>query len=621
MNKLLGVAVALLVVSTCVLAQDADKRKREDPYGCLEAARTSFSLTDQSLATLRELKVPDDLLKSLEAIKGKGFAKERFVDVVEATIGSNATAKYKSLILKHAYKENSLKQISARIVALTRHPPSDAPGLCALAELMKRVGDSRAEWYYKEAIRQRPDEPAYELFFADYLRNFRGALHPLFSEAEQHYFKGLEKFKQITDPQPFDEVTGRRLERGLVALYQEDGLALFHWKSNAVDKTDYLERPFWFYSSINKYVESPSDIDRVDDTRSFTSEALFASSSLKLNRPLTESELEQIVRPKTTFETLNRFRFRYKEAPAFDLFYRYRDVEDAQITNFSEPNRFNDVSLREYGASVEKSLNLYPYFDLFLRGTLKRIRREGIIEFLPSAEEKINHYETNMALSRFIGPDKVNFDFTYVFQDIDQQIQTPDRRSREIIAGKLTYQLLRPIPLLESVYENRFETRGLDIFVGTLYDRETFGVVDVKKKDYFAGAALKGLGAFDIILQPTFFTGDVEGDRTQRNSQYRTNALLLYRIIDEEKRPEVPEQGGAFATAFLHLVFPFKHDVAISGPKDFENTRIGVELDAKFFTTRLRKTTFLTSLKYDYQRFHRLNRRLHLFSFNISMGF
>ena len=44
-----------------------------------------------------------------------------------------------------------------------------------VAELMKRVGDYRAEDFYRRAIAADPFEPAWDLFLADYYRVFRGA--------------------------------------------------------------------------------------------------------------------------------------------------------------------------------------------------------------------------------------------------------------------------------------------------------------------------------------------------------------------------------------------------------------------------------------------------------------
>jgi len=251
-----------------------------------------------------------------------------------------------------AASNKNLDEMREKVKALLSAQNNTALSYCEIAELMKRLGSYEAEKYYRKAIKTDDSEPAYEVFFADYLRNFRGALHPLFPEAEAHYFEAQRKLNEIKDKKDFDEHTKMRLERGLVALYQEDGLPLAHWSSASLD------RPFWFFASINKYSNMLGDFDRVDEVRSLTSEALFASSRFKLNRPLTEDELSKLIRTKPQYETLNRFRFRYMEMPVIDIFYKYRAVEDAQITNFFDPNKFNDVRLNEYGIAVEKSVNV-----------------------------------------------------------------------------------------------------------------------------------------------------------------------------------------------------------------------------------------------------------------------
>src|SRR5689334_6958769 len=64
-----------------------------------------------------------------------------------------------------------------------------------IAELMKRVGDLRADEYYQKAIAADGTEPAYELFYADYLRNFRGPGRPLFPDAEKHYRRAQKKLR------------------------------------------------------------------------------------------------------------------------------------------------------------------------------------------------------------------------------------------------------------------------------------------------------------------------------------------------------------------------------------------------------------------------------------------
>jgi len=503
--------------------------------------------------------------------------------------------------------------INLEIEQRLNQPVKDAGAYFVIAELMKRVGDSRAGQYYQKAIDAEDREPAYELFYADYLRNFRGPNQPLFADAEKHYLRARKKLSQINKPGSWDKVTSQRVERGLVALYQEDGVPVVNLQ---LDQD--TSRPLLFFSSINRFAQLTGDFDNVDDVRGFTSEALLASS--RFNRNLPDEVLRRIIRVKDQGETLNRFRFRYKALPLFEVSYKYRQIERGQITNFFEPNKFNRIQLDEFGFTVEKPLTVSHGFDLALRGSYKRAVRKGLIEFLPHSEEDINQYEGRAAISRFLGPDKAIFETVYVFQDIDQRVSTPIRRNRQIAAAKFTYQLLRFS--IDSAYRKRFTTRGIHFFAGILDDKEQFGQARLVKNDYFAGASLKGLGSYELTIQPTIFTSRVDGVVNQlRNSQYRTNLAFVWRIKDEEREPGLPEKPRWLNPAFIHLAIPFKHDVAIQGLNKFENYDLGIALNAKFFRTGSQRTTFLASAGYHYQHYYKLNRNLNLLSFNFSIGF
>ncbi len=505
----------------------------------------------------------------------------------------------------------------------------DAHAYCVIAELMKRIGDYEAVYYYEKAIQSNENEPAYELFYADYLRNFRGAKKPLFPEAENHYYEAKKKLRLLKDTGKwldFDYETEGWTERGLITLYQEDGSSLLHWKSKYIDSHEYLKRPFVFFSSINKYAKLTTDFDGVDDARDFTSESLFAASDKRLNRGLTKEELKKIIRKKEQFETINRLRFRYKYWPVIDFFYKHRHINDAQIPNFFEPTKFHNFDLNEYGIAIQKPIK-GSFVDTFLRASYKRIEREGLIEFNPHKDEDIDQFEGNAIFSTNFGPDKLNLEFNYVYQDIDPDVPGWPTRNRRIFATTLTYQLFRPLSFFQSVYSQRFLTRGIDIFGGVAIDTEEFGSVDVRKNDFFVGTSFKGfrpikkLNTFDLTIQPTIFTSDTEGDQTQDNDQYRTNINLLYRIKDQEKVKGAPDGFLGMYPTFLHLVIPFRHDISIDGSDEYENYKIGVELDAKFISKSFRKTTFLLSARYDHQRFYKLNEDLDTVSFNISVGF
>jgi len=530
-----------------------------------------------------------------------------------------------AIILEYSYSQ------VREIVNQKKQEATTAVDFFLIAELMKRIGNYQATEYYEKAIQADPSEPAYELFYARYLRNFRGPQRPLFPAAEKHYFRGLLKIKQnkITQTQKYwDRNTEGQIDRELVTLYQEDGFPLIKRDWRTVDN-EVLGKPLTFLTSVNQYVANTTDLDRVDDTRDFTSEALFAQSTARLNRNLTTNELRAIIRVKNQFESFNRLRFRYDAFPVIDLFYKYRNIDNAVIPNFFEPNIFQKTKLHEFGIAVEKPFNVNNYFDFFIRGIYKRIDREGNIEFFPNNKDDINQFEVTAAASKNIGPDKIIFQVNYAYQDINPDYDIPEiiSRDRQIFAASLTYQLYRFIP---SVYEQRFTTRGIDFFGGIALDKERYGTVDVHKKNFYLGTAFKGLPGLpkigkeqscEIRVQPTIFTAQVDGDSSQTNAQYRTNVLFIYRLLDEEKHLfEIPKGSGLYL-AFAHLVFPFRHDVAIDGPDYFANFRMGAGLDIKFFLNSNKRTSFLASAGYDFQRFYNLNKEMSLFKFSIGMGF
>jgi hypothetical protein len=547
---------------------------------------------------------------------GRGQVPEKTLRPLAPSCGDDVRLTQKSL--------RAIRQSISDLSGVIRKKPHDAYSLCVLAELLKRVGDSHAERYYKAAIKVTPDNVEFEVLLADYLRNFRGAQRPLFTRAELHYYEALRKLNELAEKSldnTRDEELRKRIERGLITLYQEDGIPLVNESVNT-EWPGSIEKPVIFFGSINRAARSIGDLERVDDVRSFVSEALFAASRARLNRPLSPSELTALIRPKRQFETFNRFRVRPGSWPVVDVFSRERRISDAQLTSFFRPGgEFNDLRLSDIGVAVEKPFAASHYFDAYLRIRYTRSKRTGLIEFLRDTAEEINEFQVNAAASRFVGPDKLTFETTYAYQDITPQVTNPPKRDRQIVGGTITYQLFRPIRFLDPVYAERFRPRGLDLYSGALFDRERFGSVALKKTDFFAGASLKGLGRVDLTLQPTFFKGRVTGDNTQSNSQYRTNFNLLYRLLDEETEPGIPEKKFGVHWAFVHVVIPFKHDVALTGLKEFENFNLGIQTDTKFFSGGRGRTTFLASFRYDYQRFYRLNRNQNLFSFEIDMGF
>jgi hypothetical protein len=523
----------------------------------------------------------------------------------------------------------SLKQLRLEIDdGLKSLRAEDAAGHFCLAARLERVGDYRAKDFYEQAIKLAPTDANYEVLYADYLRNFRGALGPLFPQAEKHYFAAWKNAQPGTMTEQF-------VKRGLSALYQQDGVVMFYRNADSTAAGPARQRPVAFFTSIDRAAQSDADLDREADVRDYTSEVLFAQSSSRLNRPLTFDEVRGLLRLKKAFETLDRVRFRYGAWPVFDLFYTHRQTDNDQVTNFfcltatssigcsqAGLHPFDTLRQNDYGVKAQKPFTAWRYFDVSLSATYDRTQRWGLIEFFPGSEESINNYETRDAVSHFFGPDKATIDFGYTYQAIHPSVPGEPNRDRQLGDASLTYQWFRPLPLpFFTPYRWRFETRGWDFFSGTLTDIESFGSIHVRRHDYFAGTALRGIGPFDFTVQPTWFTSRVEGDPSQHNTQYRTNANVLVRLVDEERNDGIPRgRPSGVHLAFLHLVIPFRDDVSRAGPNWFESHKLGAELDSKIFTYS-RWTTFLASVRYDRVRFYHLDRNVNAFTATLSLGF
>jgi len=375
------------------------------------------------------------------------------------------------------------------------------------------------------------------------------------------------------------------------------------------------------FFTINRYAQSTTNFDKVDDIRSFTSEALFLQSKFRLNRPLTQEELAKIIRTKEQIETFNNLRIHLNPLLAIDISYKYRNIQDAQITNFFEPNKFNNVKVNEYGVAIQASTDIKQY-GFLVRGSYKRINKKGGIEFFPDRDEDINQYEFNALVARTLGEEKLCLYATYVFQDIQLNISNPYNRDRDIYAFFLSYgkqdqdkvvsleNKIRPTSAVENIFERRFDRRGLRFFSGLVFDIETFGDVNVKKNDYFIGTSLCAwindknclIAPFDISIESDIFTSEIDEDSFQDNAQYRTNLTVYYQI----NKP-------------FTLLIPVKYDIAIDGPDDFENWKVGIEL--RYSNVKWLNARYYVSIRYDYQSFFHLNRNLNLFNFNISIRF
>jgi tetratricopeptide (TPR) repeat protein len=508
-----------------------------------------------------------------------------------------------------------------------------------LAELLKIKGDPQAQSRYEEAIRAEPENAAYELHYADYLRIFRGPQQPLFPEAEQHYHQALRNLREAPDRQPAAvEHLRARVVRSLAALHERDGLTVATWSMlpGLADADE--NRPIAFFSSQNRVGRMLDVFDQPDTVRDLTSSSLISEE--RLGVPLDDRQARSLVQPHFQAESLNRLRLRYRDLPVLDVSYVTGGADDAQLTRFDRPGTFNDVRVGAFGLGLERTFDLYPLFDLALRGEWRRGEQEGLVEFQPDAEERFDAAVIDLAATRFVGSNKVVVEGRYVRQEIDQRVANPIDRSLEIGAATLRIQRFT-----RETYGRVFDVRASEVFTGFALAEETYGDVDVRRRDLFVGFALRGLdwldfggqpGRFDIVVQPTLFSARRDGTDDQgrtvsalANRQYRTAITPLYRLEDHENDVLLEEMPrlGPMRLVFLHLTLPLAHDVAVRGPSTFDNVSAGLELATKLTAATLIErdgflgATVLARLGYTYQRFYHLDQGEHLFLAQVNLGF
>ncbi|MDX2021374.1 MAG: hypothetical protein SF187_14125 [Deltaproteobacteria bacterium] len=531
----------------------------------------------------------------------------------------------------------SAAQIADLVKSRLEAPPSATEGTfdaanwhCTNGELMRRVGDTRAAASYAKVIEIDPQEPGWELWYGLYLRNTRGAAHPLLEQAEVHYYAALAKLSALAErgaEMPFDATTKDWVQRGLNIVYGEAGLPLFGRAYPYDGGKPFLSVAF---TSMLRTSVDTNEAGTVDDVRRFASEASFSISAQRLNRALTPAELEGIVRTPLRLDFYNRLRLRLGQLGAIDVSYDVFRAYKSQITRYTEPNNLGDVSVEQAGLSFQRTLDLYSLFDLHIEGGYRRVSRVGVVEWFPDLRENINMYEAHPAISRFLGPDKLTVGMHYVFMDIPfvPGGLLEDRfRERAIRAFYFDYAFYRPLvlPDPDTWRLRRQFTRGVHVYGGYAMDDEVWGIREVQRRDTYLGSTFKGFAGFDLTLQLTTltsltdittFTGESYVDPIQTNKHFRSTAILLYRIVDEDTMPGMP----ASSLAMMNLVFPVRADFTYKGWNAYENVRAGAELWSKFVWKGLRGTNFLLTAGYDIQYFHRVERLVHMGHLDLRMG-
>jgi len=537
---------------------------------------------------------------------------------------------------------------------------------CVVAMLMSRTGDGDAPVHYELAVKNAPQEPGYELWWANHYSMFRGARSPVTETAEVHYYAALKKLDALRQGgkyRAYHAVVEEWTKKRLMVLYQQDGLHLIPGKQYP-QSSGGLYRPSFSVGAVASISKDTRDFNRKGDwneMRTFTLEREFGDADIRAggaNRPapygkgLRDFEKYAIPRAPLRYHLDAKLRYRQNPIGALDFTYDQSHAEQAQITSFYYPagcsltalcteldgslNGLNDVNVRQIGGAYERVFPLYPLFDLKLGVDYKRVHRTGVVEFLPNKAEDFNLYEGKLALSRFVGSDKITaeFAYTYMKMPLGQGPVAEQQRSRHIRSARLEYALYSPL-VLPSLTPGepsflRTSTRGWYFYAGIVQDDELYGFRNVSKRDVFLGSRFEGSGIFDVTLQGTYATGkqtysDADtgmlfSDPSQEFAGFRSNLTPQIRIINPDAIP-----GISWGFDSLMLVFPISHDLGLKKPsRDYENIRAGVELWGRVFSPVL-GPAFLMTAGYTYQDFYNINgganpKGLHLFMLNLRMG-
>ena len=541
--------------------------------------------------------------------------------------------------------------------------PDHRYNVCVLAELMKRAGDSRAERYYQKSINLNPDEPAFELFYADYLLFVRGVRDGLVVRAGKHYSRAREKIAYMQAQGKWgeknDERTRQEVQRGLFYLYRPDGIPL----------TFLGGEPGAFFSTINEVRQDTVSFDyQWVDSRSFSSEALYAQSNIRLNRPLTNSELRRIARTKLGVVSSNRLRFRLGNIRAIDLTFRYLRFNDSRIPTFFAPTDFrNDVGY-EYGIGIQQDFQLPLGVDLFISGSAKLARRTTSAETTSplfigaSAKEDIRIYEAIIGASRQVGAGKILGEFGYLhqnwepgfnwnridtysgrlvyqsrlfglnrfildgyfaFQDVSRSRFHPENKDMRSFRAQATYEF--PVPAF--LFAQRIDRGEFTTGYGNAIRLIGSGN-ELKQDEIFGQLVLRGiefgngLNAFDIRYRSSYYISDVDDDPSQKHTEWRNEIIIGYRLVDKAEVNWLPGSHALIQPALVNLEFPVRHDGVVRGLREFANYRAGVQIKGDFISNITPVPfAFYGTVGYAYERLYHLKEDFHIFQVRLGTGF
>lgn len=516
--------------------------------------------------------------------------------------------------------------------------------LCVVAELKRRVGDADAIAYYERAIEANPAEPGLEMFAGKYYGGARGAFGPVVELAEKHYYRALEKLENLRKLgrfRDYHQLVEDHVQKGLLVLYQQDGMPLLPWKAHPQRSSGGLAPGLALASQLTISKDTRAGLG-ANETGGFVAEAGLYETRRGI--PPERTELFQIARDPLRIRTDTQLRLRHTFLGALDASYGLLKAQNAALggtLGFGSPEQTHDIRVRELGAAYERVLPLYPLFDLKIAGGVKHVHRVGVVEAQPNCAQDFYSYEVNPSLSRFVSSDKLTLGGTYVFMDIPN-LDCPgvdptsylSVRGRAITAVNLEYAFYSPLLLpslhLASLRSYRTGTRGLYLNAGYVNDNEVYGDHRIVNETFYLGSRLEGPGPFDIGLTESLYVSRgtlVQGDGSEAPNGslsgkiLRSSFTLTRRLLNPDATPGVPGSWGPFAAHALNWVFPLSLDQALAGRDDFDNFRIGTELWWQMFGTGFWGPAFLFNASYHYQYFYRFQKHIHNLSLDLRMGF
>jgi hypothetical protein len=500
---------------------------------------------------------------------------------------------------------------------------------CVVAELMSHLGDTRAGEQFDLAIRESATDPGYELLAGRYYQVYRGAWAPL-PEVERRYARAIAKdasYSGATQVGATHDTTLAWSQRGLSLLYAEDGFPLLPYANKAFPYTNTSSwLPQISVRATGSFASDTTDFWDPYDTRKLTGELQIAQQRLG-STPVTEDQIRTMARAPLRYSAFAGARIRQNDLGTIDVSYQRAHFYDSQITQFSSPTVFNDVSLDDVGVRYRRCFDLNPLFDAAIDLSYDRQHRVGVVEDYPDYPEDYNVYGAQGVIARWFGPDRLTITggVGYLalpnspFVAVDQE-----PRARLVRGGAIDYGLYRPLvlPATErgASASRRYAHRGMHFVVSGVLDDERFGTTIVRRNSASAAWSFKGYEGWSILLGASYVWLETDvynvGDPALGNAQVRTEMKLSRTLVDEDYEPGIPST----AVSWSWLSVPVRHDLVVSGPTYFQNIRAGVEATAKLFSPALRGTSFLIDSGADVEYFYNIDKPVVLYHVDIRMG-